>query len=238
MPGLAFPTVGPVGLSSPPSRPAPPAPCPRYYARLRLPSARPGSLRSRLLPGTLPAPSHSCLPSPAHWRLVAFRQCQDDWSPGRPFLPAQKPGFWVKETDGPPKFPSCPCERMPCSSTPVVPRTLALSPAGLLPSVENRTSAFPITPGYPYDHEDEHFGVPSHGLRPRYTRLRTPLTGLTRGFAADLLAGLWSGGTCTHWATLDSFHRRFSCSLSLGLTWRIFPRPSPLARSGGVCVRL
>ena len=48
---------------------------------------------------------------------------------------------------------------------------------------------------YPVVHDDTHFGARSHGLRPRYTRLRTPPCGDARGFATDLLARLSSGGT-------------------------------------------
>ena len=47
------------------------------------------------------------------------------------------------ETNGAPKFPSCPFERMPCSQTPVVSCSLAMSLSGLLPSVSPTTSAFP-----------------------------------------------------------------------------------------------
>ena len=53
MPGFAFPPVGPLGLSSPPSRSGL-MPDHRYYAPLRLPFARLGSLRFSLsFPDTL-----------------------------------------------------------------------------------------------------------------------------------------------------------------------------------------
>ena len=72
MPGFAFPAAGPVGLSSPPYRSALPASDLRYYAPLRLPSARLGSLPFRSLPDTLPAP---LLRFPEH-RTVLDEACQ------------------------------------------------------------------------------------------------------------------------------------------------------------------
>ena len=60
------------------------------------------------------------------------------------------PGPWVarspirdmdKETGGSPTFPRHPCERMPCSQTPVVSSALALSHSGLLPSGHWKPSA-------------------------------------------------------------------------------------------------
>src|SRR5512134_1759762 len=47
MPGFAFPAVGPLGLSSPPSQTGS-APALRYYAQLRLPKAHLGFLRFSL----------------------------------------------------------------------------------------------------------------------------------------------------------------------------------------------
>ena len=43
---------------------------------------------------------------------------------------------------------------------------------------------------YPVVHDSTYFGAQSHGLHPRYTRLRTPPCGDARGFATDLLARL------------------------------------------------
>ena len=37
------------------------------------------------------------------------------------------------------------------------------------------------------DHDYTYFGAQSHGLHPRYTRLRTPRYQNARGFATDLL---------------------------------------------------
>ena len=51
MPDVAFPSVGPLGISSPPSQAAiPPYRCHRYYAPLRLPTAHFRSLRFSLAP--------------------------------------------------------------------------------------------------------------------------------------------------------------------------------------------
>src|SRR5713101_1780211 len=87
-----------------------------------------------------------------------------------------------------PTFPRSPSEDMPRSQTPVVSHALALSHPGLLPSGACPPSA---------DHDSTHFGAPSRGLSPRYTRLRTAPYGEARGFAPDRLARRSSGRTCT-----------------------------------------
>jgi len=53
-----------------------------------------------------------------------------------------------------------------------------------------QTVGFPFdtTEGYPTVHDYTHFGAQSRGLRPRYTRLRTAPCGEARGFATDRLA--------------------------------------------------
>ena len=101
-----------------------------------------------------------------------------------------------KETYGSPKFPSHPCEYMPCSQTPVVFSVLAKAYRELLPSalthgvgVHALPARFSLrTTTFKY------FGAPSHGLHPRYTRLRTPCYQDARGFTTGLLATLWPGG--------------------------------------------
>jgi hypothetical protein len=70
-----------------------------------------------------------------------------------------------------------------------------------------------------------HFGAQSHGLRPRYTRLRTPPCGDARGFATDLLARLLSGGTCTvsgvhPLGNYNQFHGIAPTPKVSGLPWR------------------
>ena len=77
-----------------------------------------------------------------------------------------------------------------------------IDPGGFLIARRNatRTDAFP-TPqqvGFPQAyarvihnaHNYTNFGAQSRGLHPRYTRLRTPITGFARGFTTGLLAKL------------------------------------------------
>ena len=140
------------------------------YARLRLPLG--GSLGSRfptfpvrfpyLTNGTmlrydchLPFSVHfasrcrSPIPCPASFPLCSVTGSPSGWK--LPYV-AEALGqpvpslFWRsgRETDGSPKFPSCPFEHMPCSSTPVVTCWLTLSPSGLLPSAFPTASAFSV----------------------------------------------------------------------------------------------
>ena len=53
------------------------------------------------------------------------------------------------------------------------------------------------------------------------TRLHTPPYGYARGFATDLLAGLWSSGTFTNWATVANFLKAPPFIPEVpGLSWR------------------
>jgi hypothetical protein len=80
-----------------------------------------------------------------------------------------------------------------------------------LPATGNRRRS----PRYDFEkspvvHDYTYCGAQSHGLHPRYTRLRTPPCGDARGFAPDLLARLESGGigavpARTHWVPTTSF---------------------------------
>ena len=134
MPGFSFPTVGPVGLGSPPSQTNN---VQRYYDPLRLPQAHPRFVRSSLsAPGTL------------HTRLLL---CPYKGShKGRGFLTsyARNLGYGIpprelgKETNGSPEFPRQPCECMHWSMTPVVTWILATAHPDLLPSSFLRLSAF------------------------------------------------------------------------------------------------
>ena len=129
MPDLAFPPVGRLGE------------LPhllRYYARLRLPFVLLDALRSRSVINTLFVPSVR-VPFPARYRSGTFAL-----TPG--LLGLSRYAFFrvlYKETTGSPKFPGYPLEFMPCSSTPVVSCTLALSYPGLLPSTSMTALAFP-----------------------------------------------------------------------------------------------
>ena len=141
MPGFTFPTVGRLGLTSPPSRSAFLSEH-RYYDPLRLPDALLRFVRSLLSsPDTLPAfsffGSRSVGSGLAQGKKL-FRKRRGFILHGTaPLTP-----FSYKETPGSPKFPSYPFEHMPWSKTPVVTPALAISCRGLLPSVKSRTSAF------------------------------------------------------------------------------------------------
>ena len=144
-----------------------------YYAPLRLPPPPLGVLHLSLVPRYLACFHRSWSPKRARGQVEA---------PGhaRAFgHPVPHSGTRVTETGGAPKFPSSPSEDMPRSQTPVVSCALAKTHPGLLPSSHWKPSAY---------HDYTHFGAPSRGLSPRYTRLRTAPCGEARGFATDLLA--------------------------------------------------
>ena len=177
LPDGAFPPVGRLGLTSPPSQVL----CAATTAALPISGA---SLVARL-PDTLPASVVRGIPA----GLVTWWKHSDH---ARAFgHPVPHSGNVVKETGGSPTFPSSPCEDMPRSQTPVVSCALALPHPGLLPSSACKPSA---------SHDSTHFGAQSRGLPSRYTRLRTAPCGEARGFAPDLLARRSSGGTCTRCA--------------------------------------
>jgi hypothetical protein len=169
MPGVAFPPVGRLGLTSPPS----PVLCAAKTATLSLS----GHFACRSRPDTLPASVRSWCPLRARGRVEAPRPRQGCWSSGAPFRECRK------ETGGSPKFPSSPYRCMPRSQTPVVSWTLAMSRPGLLPSGHWKPSAFPSNPPRDIlaDHDYTYFGAPSRGLPPRFLQLRTPIAGLARG---------------------------------------------------------
>jgi hypothetical protein len=147
----------------------------RYYATLRLPPVLLGVLRLSLVPRYLACFPCSWSPRRARGLVEAPSPRQGLWSPGPPFRVCDK------EPGGSPKFPSSPSEDMPRSQTPVVSCALAKAHPGLLPSSHWQPSA---------THNATHFGAPSRGLSPRYTRLRTAPYGEARGVATDLLARL------------------------------------------------
>ena len=169
MPGVAFPPVGRLGLTSPPSsvlcftKTAPyPSRAASFVTRVPIPCVLPlvRGVPTGLVGGAKP---------PAHAR--AF---------GRPVPPFR---VLHKEIGGSPKFPSYPWRYMPRSQTPVESRRLAKASPGLLPSGDKKPSAFPSAPheGYPGVHDHKDFGAPSRGLYPRSFQLRTPITGCARG---------------------------------------------------------
>ena len=163
----AFPPVGRLGLTSPPS----PVLCAATTAILPIS----GSFTCRSFPDTLPASVVRGVP----YGLVATRKRQG--TPGPVVTRSPIPGIVVKETGGSPTFPRSPSGDMPRSQTPVVSCVLAIPHPGLLPSSACKPSA---------NHDYTHFGAQSRGLSSRYTRLHTAPYGEARGFATDLLAQL------------------------------------------------
>ena len=167
LPDVAFPPVGRLGLTSPPSSvlcDATTATCPSRGPSLVARSPIPCVLLSVCgLPEGLVVWSKR----PEHARAFGH--------------PVPQSGHSVKEPGGSPKFPSSPCEDMPRSQTPVVSCALAIARPGLLPSSACKPSAY---------HDYTHFGAQSRGLPSRYPRLRTAPCGEARGFATDLLARL------------------------------------------------
>ena len=140
MPGFAFPSVGPLGLGSPPSRSEFPSLQPSVLC-----SATTAFYPSRFTslfaiapryPGLLPS-FVSLLRLAARMRATLRRR--GSCSASTLHLLAS----WG-EIEGSPKFPSCPFEHMPCSPTPVVSSRLALTPPGLLPSAFPTASAFSV----------------------------------------------------------------------------------------------
>ena len=167
LPDVAFPPVGRLGLTSPRSSvlyDATTATCPSRGPSLVARSPIPCVL---LAVCGLPAGLVVWSKRPEHARAFGH--------------PVPQSGHSVKEPGGSPKFPSSPCEDMPRSQTPVASCALAKAHPGLLPSSHCTPSA---------NHDYTHFGAPSRGLSPRYTRLRTAPYGEARGVATDLLARL------------------------------------------------
>ncbi len=102
MPGVAFPPVGRLGLTSPPS----PVLCSAKTATLSVS----GHFACRSLPNTLLAPVVRGL----RFRLVV-RWKPPRTTPGSLSQPAPQTGNFYKETGGSPKFPSYPYAYMPRS---------------------------------------------------------------------------------------------------------------------------
>jgi hypothetical protein len=137
--GVAFPSVAPLGLRSPPSRSVSSLTIgtTRHYD-----CPRPVSSASFLTRGSIPD---------VLTYFVSRKSCTFSGSLSRRSLRlnARSLGQPVhlyfrrfhQETVGSPKFPSCPCEHMPRSQTPVVSYTLAITCLGLLPSAACNASA-------------------------------------------------------------------------------------------------
>jgi hypothetical protein len=218
MPGFTFPSVGPLGLGSPPSRPSN---CfgHRYYDPLRLPLLRLGSLRISLDPRYLaPTLFSSCpftvrLPGrvcPVHaWPLLY---------PGLP-IPVSYARRW--------RFSRVP--RLPlCVHAPLV------DPGGVLSTRHSvsRTAAFRclqtvgftrLPSGYPLGPQRENFRGsvtrPTHSLHPASN---TPLRDMHAG-SLQIRRLTYSGGTraltCPHpLGNIIQFHKLLSDPKDLSLT--------------------
>ena len=175
-----------MGLGSPPSSvlcSAKTADCPSRSPSLL---ARP--------PIPWPAPFGSC--SVAGSPVGTAQNPPDAWAFVQPVAHPLR-HLW-RETVGSPKFPSCPCEYMPRSQTPVVPQGHRHN-APKTAAFRNRyTVGFPPLPsqsGIPMTTTTLFRGSitrPAPWLRPAS---HTPLLEMHADFTTDLLAGLWSGGT-------------------------------------------
>ena len=184
MPGVAFPPVGRLGFTSPPS----PVLCSAKTAML--PLSRHFTCRSR--PDTLPASVCSWCPHRARDWVEAPQPRQGLWSSGPPIRRCSK------ETGGSPKFPSYPSGYMPRSQTPVVSLPLAKARQGTAAFRPLETVGFPLATSlgdillsttilFSGLHHAACILVPSSSV--------LLLLGVHVEFATDLLARLWSGGT-------------------------------------------
>jgi hypothetical protein len=225
MPGFPFPAVGRLGLTSPPYQPE--HPDHRYYCQLRLPNVHLKLVRSSLSsPDTLFTRllRYFLSDSPTSWgTLVRARSFT---------IRTVAPNRIFKETFGPPQFPSYPFKHMLWSKTPAVTCLLAVSHSGLLPSVPLDAVGFLPDNGIILLTATIHFSGLNTGpvllVRPASdARCRVCLSQIPIPFGADfttdLVANLWSGGTCSASAhplgnTIE-FHPSFRESQRLGLCW-------------------
>jgi len=184
MPGVAFPPVGPLGLGSPPSQVL----CSATTTSLPVSGRFAWSLASRYLAcfrgvRGVPHGLATWWKLPGHARAfgrpvplsgnVARRQVVLPRSHVTPMhaCPALRPRW-------------CPPHSPYCAQDCCLPAT-----------GHRRRSPRYDCEKYPVVHDYTDFGAQSHGLHPRYTRLRTPPCGDARGFAPALLARRSSGGT-------------------------------------------
>ena len=224
--GPRFPTF-PVKASHAPNH--------RYYDPLRLPTALLGLLRCPLSsPDTLACTVSFVFPLETDSPSGTVQSPSDAWTFGQPVAhPFRHP--W-RETAGSPEFPSCPCECMPCSQTPVVSRRLRHIASKTAAFRIQQTVGFPprLSPGgYPDDHNSFlHFGAQSSRSagHPRSVRLRTThrwrctRTLLLPRWLGFGQVGLDPNLDLTHWATTANFMsshpiQRFELS-SARIEWR------------------
>ncbi len=187
LPDGAFPPVGRLGLTAPPSPvlcAAPTATCP---------SRGPSLVARSPIPCLLP----SCVMSLCG--LVARRKLQG--TPGPLVTRSPNPGLCSRRQVALPRSRVPPRDTCPALRPRWCP---AHSPyrtqdCGLPVSGTRRLSSPSYRESYPSVHDYTHCGAQSRGLHPRYTRLRTAPDGEARGFATDRLARRESGGICTRW---------------------------------------
>ncbi len=206
MPGFTFPTVGPLGLGSPPSRPSNRF-GPRYYDPLRLPLLPLRSLRASLDPGYLAFPYFRSFRFPGGGvhpstpGLFCFPVCLSRCSP--------------QGDDGPLEFPGYPCAYMPCSRTPVVSSRLAISSPGLCFPVQPDRQLSPARARLSSQTTTMNFSELCHTactlVTPGFTHT---LTGYACRFTSDSAAHLvwWDLHDCpvlTQWVTLTNFTGSF-----------------------------
>ena len=168
MPSFSFPSVGRLGLASPPSRPLSYCLGLRYYDPLRLPLHLPGSLRSALASRYL-----ACLP----WFVSRTADGDLLSTPSLLLFRLLLSDALSRGVDGPLEFPGFPFVHMPRSQSPVV--SCRLPCHGLdacLPEAQTcRLSPLPqwVIHAFPMDHNYTIFGDQSRGLRTHYTGLYT-----------------------------------------------------------------
>jgi len=208
MPGFTFPSVGRLGLSSPPSRPLTRS----SVLRSAKTTASPSQVTSLL--------ARFPVPRLAFHRFV-FLSARNR-AEGRPFTPGlflyRSPFLFrflfSRGVGGSLKFPGYPFMHMPRSSTPVVSPVFAIAHLGLMPSSNSRLSAFPVTitgyPCSPYGPQPYLFRSsvtrPTHSL---HLASNTPYWICTqvhyRQGGYPRLMGLGRFPVLTHWVTTTNF---------------------------------
>jgi len=152
MPGFAFPTVGPLGLGSPPSRSAS---MPTIGTMLRYDCQLPfsGRFAFRSLPDTLPVLSF-CVPSPARGQARTTIS-----APGLYSIPVDLSGIPARRPSALPSSRVTPVNACPARGPRWCPVCIALTHPGLLPSATKTASAFPPVSvgGHPGDHNYSRF---------------------------------------------------------------------------------
>ena len=176
---VAFPPVGRLGLTSPPSSVL----CAATTATVPLS----GRFTCRSLPDTLPAAVRSWCP-----RRARRRGGSPPTTPGPLVSRSPNPAMWSRRQVALPSFRVPPVKTCPALRPRWYP---GHSPYRIqdccLPALANRRlSSLYHCERYPTVHNYTHFGAPSRGLPSRYPRLRTAPYGEARGFATDLLARL------------------------------------------------